>query len=173
MPTHTAHTGSLLLSFSIFSLSPFSFYSKIMSNSLLCFLSADNGLWTHVFILSLPLKHFPGHEMLLKAQGRGPVLQVCPTLHRNPGPHLFCLPTRHAAESGFPVCPQSYYHTLRGLILPFSLSNVPWLCCEIFHRYLFGVLHSLRSQSLNPGPSRESGESHSLGPQGTPSLYPF
>ena len=112
-------------------------------------------------------------EMLLKAQGRGPVLQVCPTLHRNPGPHLFCLPTRHAAESGFPVCPQSYYHTLRGLILPFSLSNVPWLCCEIFPWYLFGVPHSLRSQSLNPGPSRESGESHSLGPQGTPSLYPF
>ena len=121
MPPHTAFTGSLLLSFSIFSLSPFSFYSKIMSNSLLCCLSADNGLWTHVFILSLPLKHFPGHEMLLKAQGRGPVLQVCPTLHRNPGPHLFCLPTRHAAESGFPVCPQSYYQWA------LHFSKLPWL----------------------------------------------
>ena len=77
MPTHMAFTGSLLVSFfSIFSLGLFSLYSKIMSHSLLCCLSADNGLWTHVFILSLPLKHFPGHEMLLKAQGRGPVLQV-------------------------------------------------------------------------------------------------
>ena len=56
---------------------------------------------------------------------------------------------------------------------PFSLSNVPWLCCEIFPRYLFGVPHSLRSQSLNSGPSRESGESHSLGPQGTPLCIRF
>ena len=33
--------------------------------------------------------------------------------------------------------------------------------------------HSLRSQSLNSGPSRESGESHSLGPQGTPLCIRF
>lgn len=46
MPTHMAFTGSLLVSsfFSIFSLGLFCIYSKIMSHSLLCCLSADNGL---------------------------------------------------------------------------------------------------------------------------------
>ena len=102
MPTHMAFTGSLLVSFfSIFSLGLFSLYSKIMSHSLLCCLSADNGLLTRVFILSLPLKYFDQHEMLLKAQcQRSSTADV----HWSPafrGPHSFSPPTHHNVESDF------------------------------------------------------------------------
>ena len=69
---------------------------------------------------------------------------------------------------------------LRGMILPFSLSNVPWLCCKILPQYLIwgarvgGLAAQLvGSTFLNPGPSSESRESYPLGYHGTPSLYPF
>ena len=78
MPTHMAFTGSLLVSFfSIFSLGLFSLYSKIMSHSLLCCLSADNGLW-------LVFSYFLFHWSTLISMKRfwrpsviGPVLQTC------------------------------------------------------------------------------------------------
>ena len=60
------------------------------------------------------------------------------------------------------------------MILPFSLSNVPWLCCEIL--FFWGArvgdwaAHLVESSSLNPGPRSESQESYPLGYQGTPSL---
>ena len=79
MPTHMAFTGSLLVSslFSIFSLGLFCIYSKIMSHSLLCCLSADNGLW---LVFSYFLFHWStliSMKSFWRPSVKGPVLQTC------------------------------------------------------------------------------------------------